>query len=289
MGAAGALSAIWSFVQYAKRYQGAQAAGTPFPAFYINDRITGFMSHWMTFAGTMLCVGLFAAAYVLFHRPVRWRVALLAAMAAVAINLAWTRGVLIGAAAGGLYLIWFWRRSLVLATPFLAAGAFFVMPEPEQARIVSILKPRGELDSNSHRVALFRTGVEMIKDNPLLGVGPEQIRREFERYAPEDIPRPIPRHWFIGHLHNIYIQFAADRGLPAMFAIIGFVLWNLWAKSRQARTAPVETRWIYRGSAAFLIGLLVAGVFEHNLADSEILMLTLGVIALQPNAARDIL
>jgi putative inorganic carbon (hco3(-)) transporter len=280
MGAGGALSALWSLIQYARRYSAAAESGQNFAQFYINDRITGFMSHWMTFAGTMMGVCLLASAYVLFHRPMRWRIAPLAVSTLLVINLAWTRGILIGACAGGLYLIWFWRRRLVLATPLLAAAAFLVMPEAEQARVKSILQARGEMDSNAHRVGLFWTGIEMIKDNPLLGVGPEQVKREFERYAPEEVPRPIPSHWFIGHLHNIYIQFAADRGLPAMLAIIGFLFWNLWAISRAAIAAPDETKWMLHGIAAFLVGLLVAGLFEHNLADSEVLMLTMGLVAM---------
>lgn len=285
IGVGGGLSACWGIIQYARKYNAADAAGVPFTQFYIDNRITGFMSHWMTFGGTMMCVSLLAAAYVLFHRPVRWRIAALALLAAFAINLAWTRGILIGTLAGGLYLIFRWRPAFVLATPLLAVGGFFVLPEAEKARVISIVRPRGELDSNSHRVALFHTGIEMIKANPLLGVGPEHIKYEFERYAPESVPRPVPRHWYIGHLHNIYVQFAADRGIPAMLAIIGFLVWNLWAIAR-ARGGP-ETQWMLHGAAAFLVGVLVAGVFEHNLADSEILALTLGTLTIGARVAQD--
>ncbi|MBM3753247.1 MAG: O-antigen ligase family protein [Acidobacteria bacterium] len=285
IGAGGGLSAVWGFIQYARKYNAADTAGVPFTQFYIDNRITGFMSHWMTFGGTMMCVSLLASAYVLFHRPVRWRIAALALLAAVAINLAWTRGILIGTLAGGLYLIFRWRPAFVLATPVLAIGAFFALPEAEKARIVSIVRPRGELDSNSHRVALFFTGVEMIKGNPLLGVGPEHIKYEFERYAPESVPRPVPRHWYIGHLHNVYVQFAADRGIPAMLAIIGFLIWNLWTIALARGDAG--TRWMLHGVAAFLAGVLVAGVFEHNLADSEILTLTLGMLTIGARLAYD--
>ncbi len=285
IGIGGGLSAAWGFIQYARKYNAADTSGVPFTQFYIDNRITGFMSHWMTFGGTMMCVSLLAAAYVLFHQPVRWRIAALAVMTVFAINLAWTRGILIGTLAGGLYLIFRWRPAFVLATPLLAIGAFFVLPEAEKARVVSIVRPRGELDSNSHRVALFHTGIEMIKGNPLLGVGPEHIKYEFERYAPESVPRPVPRHWYIGHLHNIYVQFAADRGIPAMLAIIGFLVWNVWVIGRAPGNA--ETQWMLHGVAAFLVGVLVAGVFEHNLADSEILALTLGTLTIGARLAQD--
>ncbi len=287
MGAAGTLSALWSLLQYAKKYQAAKSAGINFTDAYIADRITGFMSHWMTFGGTMMTVFLIGASYLLFNKPIRWRVPAALVLIAVAIFLGWTRGIWIGTFAGLLYLIWSWRRWLVLAAPVLAVAAITVMPQPEKDRVLSIVKPRGDTDSNGHRIALFRTGQAMIEAHPLLGVGPEQVERNFEKYAPADIPRPFPRAWWYGHLHNIYIQFAADRGIPAMLAIIGFFFWSTWTIMRAALHAVGDRKWMLHGIAAFAVGLLVTGVFEHNLADSEILMLALGLITLGTRLALD--
>lgn len=287
MGAAGTLSAIWSLLQYAKKFSAAKAAGINFTDAYVADRITGFMSHWMTFGGTMMTVFLLGAAYVLFHKPIRWRMPAALLIIAAALFLSWTRGAWIGAFAGLIYLIWFWRKLFVLALPILAITAVAVMPPPERGRVLSIFKGRGNTDSNGHREALFWTGLAMIEAHPLVGVGPEQVERNFERYAPDYIPRPFPHAWWYGHLHNIYIQFSADRGIPGMLAIIGFFFWVTWNIARAAVHAEGERKWMLHGIAAFAIGLLVTGVFEHNLADSEILMLALGLITLGSRLASD--
>ena len=149
MGAAGTLSAVWSLLQYARKYSAAQAAGINFTDAYIADRITGFMSHWMTFGGTMMTVFLIGAAYFLFNKPIRWRVPAALLIIAAALFLGWTRGIWIGTFAGMLYLIWSWRRLFVLAAPILAIAAFAVMPQPEKARVMSIFQPRGNTDSNA--------------------------------------------------------------------------------------------------------------------------------------------
>lgn len=287
LGAGGTLSALWSLLQYAKKYTAAKAAGVSFTDAYIASRITGFMSHWMTFGGTMMAVFLIGAAYLLFTKPLRWRVPAVLTLIALAIFLGWTRGIWIGTFAGSLYLLWSWRKIFVLAAPVLALAAVAVMPQPEKDRVLSIVQPRGDTDSNGHRKALFRTGIAIIEAHPFLGVGPEQVERNFDKYAPEDIPRPFPRAWWYGHLHNIYIQFAADRGLPAMFAIIGFFFWATGSIARAAIRASADRKWILHGIAAFLIGILVTGVFEHNLADSEILMLALGLLTLGSSVAAD--
>lgn len=285
LGAGGTLSALWSLLQYAKKYSAAKAAGVNFTDAYIASRITGFMSHWMTFGGTMMAVFLVGAAYLLFTKPLRWRVPAVLTLIALAIFLGWTRGIWIGTLAGGLYLVWSWRKLFVVAVPVVALAAFSVMPQPEKDRVLSITQPRGDTDSNAHRKALFWTGIAMIEAHPLLGVGPEQVERNFDKYAPNDIPRPFPRAWWYGHLHNIYIQFAADRGIPAMLAIIGFFLWATWKIIQAAGHASEERKWMLHGIAAFSIGILVTGVFEHNLADSEILMLALGLVTVGSSVA----
>lgn len=286
-GATGLASAFWSIAQYGRKYAAANQAGKDFSQAYVADRITGFMSHWQTFSGEMMILFLLAAAFLLFHRPIRWRIAAAAALFGLALLLAQTRGMWIGAFAGALYLLWCWRKPFILAAPLLAGLVFVAGPQSVRDRVVSIVRPRGETDSNSHRIALLRTGLEMTAANPLLGVGPERVERNFERYAPPDIPRPFPRSWWYGHLHNIYLQFAADRGLPAMAAIAAFLFWNTGLLIFAALRAPASPiRWMLHGLAAASIAILVTGLFEHNLGDSEVLLLYLGLLTLGAFLAR---
>ena len=54
----------------------------------------------------------------------------------------------------------------------------------------------------------------MIEAHPLLGLGPEEPHYQFDQYLPPDVTVPAPG-WY-GHLHNIYLQYAAERGIPVM-------------------------------------------------------------------------
>jgi O-antigen ligase len=277
LGAAGVLSALWSFVQYGRKYWAAQAAGVDFTVAYIADRTTGFMSHWMTFGGEMMMVLLLGVAWCLFARD--WRGAVVAGVTGVALLLGQTRGMWIGAAAGVVYLVWSWKRPLVLALPVLAGLVLAVGPATLRDRALSIVRPRGDLDSNAHRQAMFRTGVAMIQAHPVLGIGPEMVKRKFPEYAPADIPRPFPASWWYDHLHNIYLHFAAERGVPAVAALLWLLGGALVVFARGARrAAEAERRAVLHGVAAVVIGVLTAGVFEYNLGDSEVLQLFLGLL-----------
>ena len=81
---------------------------------------------------------------------------------------------------------------------------------------------------------LRRVGWEMIKAHPLVGVGLERVGPEFEHYVPADVPRPLPTGYY-GHLHNIYYHFAAERGLPALAAILWLFGQALWDFARALR------------------------------------------------------
>jgi len=288
----GALSALWGLGQFWRKWDLARRAGSNFYLSYVSARITGFNSHWMTFSEILMFALLAGLAIILWDRatPVRWRwtagVAVL--LCGLAIVLAMTRGVWIAAAAGLLYLLWAWRRWTVLALPVVAVLAFAIGPPGLRERMISIVHPHGDADSNMHRYVTFRTGVEMIKAHPLLGLGPD-----IQQYVPADIPRPLPAG-FYGHLHNVYVQFSAERGIPAMLAMIGFLVWNLWlwlrrlAQQAASAATTAASAWLLRAGVAMLIGVLVIGLFEHCLGSSVVLALTLSTVACVDSACREV-
>jgi len=179
--------------------------------------------------------------------------------------------------------------------PVVVLLAFALGPPGLRDRMLSIVHPHGDTDSNMHRYVTFRTGVAMIKAHPLLGLGPDMIRYEFQQYVPADIPRPLPEG-FYGHLHNIYVQYSAERGIPAMLAMVGFLVWNMWLWLRRLRApAPsvvnvpdtAAAAWLLRAGVAMLIAVLVAGLFEHSLGNSVVLTLTLSSVAMIDSACRE--
>jgi O-antigen ligase len=180
-----------------------------------------------------------------------------------------------------LYLLWHWRPWWILAVPVLLAGILLAGPEAVRTRVVSVFKPDLRLDSNAHRDALRRTGVRMIAANPLVGVGPEHVKRRFLEYVPPDIPKPLPRHWWYDHLHNIYLQYSAERGIPAMLALlwcIGRSLFDFTRSLRAMPRGPGDRRALMHAAVAVILGILVSGWGEHNLGDSEVLCLFLTMI-----------
>ena len=282
---AGTLASLLALGQFWRKLEEARQQGRGFYDYYIGERITGFMSHWMTFSGLVVIVLLMLAAFVLFSPRGRGKALALGLAAGAALGaalvLGMTRSMWLAGAGGGLYLLWVWKRKAVLAAPAAVVLGLLVAPGSVRTRATSIFQPRQQVDSNQHRIVCWRTGWEMIRAHPWFGVGPEMVGLKFNDYVPPDIPRPLPTGWY-GHLHNVYLHYAAERGLPVMLVLVwmlGKMLWDFRRAARALPPGPSDERFILHGAAAVVVATLISGLFELNLGDSEVLMTFLAVAA----------
>lgn len=281
-GAVGALSALVAVVQFARKALEVRELGADFYQSYVGERITGFVGHWMTFSGEAMMVLVLLAAVLLFGRESRrltWAAAAAWTLVAAAIVFAYTRAVWFGAAAGTLYLLWHSRRRLLWAAP--AVLAVMLAIPGVRARVISTVSPTTRVDSNQHRLMCFEIGVNMIKAHPLTGVGPEMVARQYREYLPPNAPNPLPFGWY-GHLHNIYVQYAAERGLPTATVLTAWLIVLFLDFRRAALMLPdrrSQAKMVLHGAAAVVLAIMVEGLFEHNLGDSEILTMFLAVVA----------
>jgi O-antigen ligase len=291
---AGSIGAAEGLVQFLRKVHEAHQAGKTFYEYYVTARITGFMSHWQTFGGEQMIVLLVLGAFLMFSPRARgvalWLGLAAAAMLVAALMLGYTRGVWLGAALGAAYLLWFWKRPLLIAAPLMIGLLLWLNPGSVRTRFESGFEPNKQLDSNEFRIVCWRTGWQMIKAHPVLGLGPEIVHQQFMQWVPADIPRPLPVGWY-GHLHNVYIHYAAERGIPTTLALVVALLIMLRDFARalgNLQPGPRDERFLLHGAIAVVIAVMVSGMFEVNLGDSEVLTMFLSVVALGYIAARQL-
>jgi O-antigen ligase len=275
-------AALWSVVQFVQKWAAARAASVDFLTFYTPDRITGFFSHWMTFSQALLLIFLLLVSYLLFSESGRrggrgvWLGC--AVVCAVALGLSMTRSVWIALVVTGSYLCWHWRRKLLLALPVLIVMAFVTSPGAIRQRLDSIVHP----DASEPRLIMWPTGLRMIEAHPWFGVGPEQVGPRFREFLPAGV-ETIPDGYY-GHLHNIYIHYAAERGAPAVLFLLWFFAQLLWDHAKALRRLPPlgssDRRFLLHGAVACTLGVMVVGCFDLTLGDSEVLGIYLAIVAL---------
>jgi putative inorganic carbon (hco3(-)) transporter len=279
----GSLSALLGLTQFFARRSEAVEQHAEYYGFYLDRRITGFASHWMTFGGEEMIVVLMLASFLIFSYKRQWKpyVWPLLVLLCVSITLGMTRSIfLLGVPLGLSYLLWSRRRPLVLAIPVIATIGAAAAPSTVRERILSVIQPHDNLDSNAHRAVTRVVGWEMVKAHPWFGLGPEQIGPQFAKYIPDRVRRPLPNGWY-GHLHNIYLQYAAERGIPGLLSILWLIGKALldFLRYLKRRLVIAEARFVLHGCIAVIVAILAEGFFEYNLGDSEVLTMFLAVIA----------
>lgn len=245
----------------------------------LGRRPVGPLSHWMTYSGVLMLVTCAAVARLVF-RPQRtaWPTIAVPALL-VALVVTNTRNAWIGTFLAVCVILAVRNWKLLLIPPIVAAIALVIAPGAVQDRARSLLNPQDP--ASRDRIVMWQIGRDMIRDNPIFGVGPEMIQRKYEDYRiayPDAVNQRNP------HLHNIPIQIAAERGIPALLIWLWFVVVagrDLWRQLR-ARIVPD----VAAAGLAALVSMLAAGLFEWNFGDSEFLMLLLGLLTLPYAATR---
>jgi O-antigen ligase len=245
----------------------------------LDNRLKGLLGHWMTFSGVLMLTTCAAVARITFTRMRSpWPLIAVPALL-VALIVTNTRNAWIGTFLAVCTLLGIKNWKLVIVAPVLAALAFLVAPGMVKARAASLLNPSDP--ASRDRIVMWKIGADMVRDHPMFGLGPHRLQEAYPDYRqkyPEAVNPTNP------HLHNVPIQIAAERGLPALAAWLWFIVVaarDLWRQVR-ARVAPA----VAGAGLAALVAMLAAGMFEYNFGDSEFLMLFLGLLTLPYAAAR---
>lgn len=235
----------------------------------LERRITGTTAHVMTFSGILLPLSLLflSVSASRVRRPLTVVAAFLSTFALV---FTFTRGAWLGWLAGLTALVLLRRpRVLFYLLPvFLLAVTF--SPLPLFSRLVSSFDFRQT--SVLDRIRMAEAGGEMIRDHPLFGVGPANVKEVYPLYRKADAPR-----FRIPHLHNNPIQIWAERGLLAIVAYLALLV-IYFRRAFERRRITEAAPWAEGGIAA-ACALAVAGLFEFNFGDTEVVLTMLAVWA----------
>ncbi|MDD2806149.1 MAG: O-antigen ligase family protein [Elusimicrobiales bacterium] len=161
------------------------------------------------------------------------------------------------------------KKLLALAGLMLAAGvaASIFVPAVRQrlAAIVNVDRTEDTTYSSPStainiRFELWNLGLTMFRAHPVLGVGPDNVKKVFTKFHPE--PIAYEKTW--GSLHNLYIHQAAERGVVGLGALL-LLFGSLFAFAvKRFRAAPgAHTLWALCVLPAFFVMNFTEISFQH--------------------------
>lgn len=248
-------------------------------------RATGFYGQFVTYAEVLqLVIALTLALFVGLPVKRSWvGASLVFALAGLgfALLLTVTRASWLGCLVSSLLilLLGLGRRTLIivglLAIPLILAGLFVL----QQKRNVSFIDQADQ--STTWRETVWREGVTLLVSKPrhlLIGIGMDSIKKHWREWGMFDNGR-IP--W--GHMHSNLLQLALERGLPALFLWLAFLIVyarTLWRSLRNGAKLEWIDRGILLGALGGLAGFFTSGLVHYNWGDSEVVMVFFMIMGL---------
>ncbi len=247
------------------------------------ERVRGFMGHYMTQAGLLGLFLALAMGMAVFGRGkprILWAAVLVPAGAALMMTL--TRNAWIGVGAALVVILALWNPKALILAPLLAVLLYLAGPAAVKSRVRSIFDRSDP--SNSARLEYARAGLKIIGERPVFGTGPNTVHVVFQdpKYGLGDYARRNV------HLHNNFLQIAAERGIPALLAWLAFLGWAAVSLLHRFKAETGEPKALAASGLAALAALIAAGFFEYNFGDSEVALFFLLIMTLPFAGKRDV-
>lgn len=224
----------------------------------------------IAFLGATLALAVFL---VERDRRTRWLSGTAAVLSAICLFLTNTRGSWLAFLTGVVILAAVTNWRLLLAVPLVVVLGYVAVPQSQKVRVRGFFDPNWE--SNRNRLVWWRTGWEMFKDHPVVGIGDVGTEKLYLKYRRSPDEQPV------GHMHNNFLHIAVTLGVIGlagfgfMLAKIFVFLWRTYkaASNRLARGVAI-------GGLAAFTGFNVNGLFEWNFGDQEVVTILWFVVGL---------
>ncbi|OGS27719.1 MAG: hypothetical protein A2297_00240 [Elusimicrobia bacterium RIFOXYB2_FULL_48_7] len=183
-----------------------------------------------------------------------------------ALALTFTRGAWIGLLVS-LTVLAVYKRRMLFFVPLALLVLMMAIPAT-RARVVNTFSFAYEIE----RINIWRIAFGVIKENPILGAGPETFQ---EAFYTRKLPEKTDNIYFLKrehfHYHNIYLGLCAESGLISLVLFLAFVCGVLAYGFRNL--AGIESKFAQGALLGFtgtVIDFMVHGLVDYNLRGNTV-------------------
>ncbi len=240
-----------------------------------NFRLSGFYSHYETYAEVLQMIAALAFGMLLAMRNKKSAAAVFLLVAVALLSgtliLTSTRAAMTALAVAVLVMaaVSSGRRAVMAAIIAILLLAPIALIALERSRGRSIFEFHE--GSTAYRLKVWSEALTLVRTNPVLGIGKGSEAKLKDKLGLYDNGRLPP-----GHFHSTPIQIAAWWGLPALafyFSFMAIFFVEMWRSFRRAgREGKSEIAGMILGVMGALIAFNISSIVHFNFGDGEVVM-----------------
>jgi len=246
------------------------------------------MLFYMTFGSIVVMAASLSLSMAVFDQGGGWRRVILWLSFAVltlgcAVSL--VRSALLGLFVTIFTIILLKERKIFIIIPLLFTMVLMLVPQVRERVTETFIFGEGGIslklaNEYDERLYIYKSGLEMVRRYPLLGVGMRNVALEYTHFREKE----AVRHY--SHLHSDILQVSAQSGVIGLASFIALIVSFFWVTARRFKLKdagdgdPPLDRALAVAAIAGLAGFLGVGIFEYNFGDYEscnFLMILLGL------------
>ena len=239
-------------------------------------RISGFFSFGVTFGNLMSVVGIFLTTYALFgissFSKNRFRVLLSGGiMAMLMALLTFSRAPILAIVLTTILIFMFlgkkwWKQGVAFTIILLLIISF--LPGIKE-RFINEFDKEYNGTHQAGRVYIWKNSIQLIADNPIIGVGLHNFKESYAALIPSD----SKENRKVSSAHNDFIDIAANTGIPGLlfYCILWIsVLGYFRKKYHRDSTLSIEQKAILVATFCASICFMIVSMFHGVFVDDEV-------------------
>lgn len=224
------------------------------------------------YLGPLLLLTVGSIVWKLIHRL--WWVA--AFVMFIALMLTVSFGGYLALGIGGLFLLWRWpnKKTRLAVFTVLSAAAIVTLAVLSQTSYLAEKFNTNDRSSSLVRTQIWRTSWEMIKEHPIVGIGPNAFEPVYRATIPKLYFPPL--EWLVAQPHQLYLALWLETGLLGLLVFIAFiVMWikHLWSRVRERDPIAII-------AIAAMLAILAHGLVDTPLFKNDLMMIFVIVVLL---------
>jgi len=190
------------------------------------------------------------------------------------------RGAWSGLVLAFVWLLWMGNRRKLFSRALVVSSALAVLialiATPWLIAVVDALRPDNQIsDAYSERLNLMRIALEVIRANPITGVGSGAYAHVYKDYLTPE----LDVGW-IAPVHNYYLMWAAETGIPGLLGYLMLLGGGIRLSVRASRHLEPALQVVALGAGAGIVGYAGAVFWEplSSFAPNALLWMLLGLL-----------